>query len=83
MTKDEERPSQNNRAWRRETDHKFLWLVLFTLVVVGGGVIALVYGPTAMLTSLPVLLGAAALIVVPYLVLKGIELLLKRYNGES
>ncbi len=83
MTKDEQRPYQNNRARRQETDRKFFWMVLFTLVVIGGGLIALVYGPTALLTSLPVLLGGAVLIVVPFLALQGIEWLLKRHNGES
>jgi hypothetical protein len=79
----EERPLTNSRKIRQENDRQFLKMVVFTLVVVGGLIIALIYGPASLLTSLPILLGGAALIGVPYLVLKGIEWLLKRYNGED
>lgn len=79
----EQRPLTNSRKIRQENDRQFLKMVVFTLVVVGGLIIALIYGPASLLTSLPILLGGAALIAVPYLVLKGIEWLLKRYNGED
>jgi preprotein translocase subunit SecY len=79
----EKRPLTNSRKIRQENDRQFLKMVVFTLVVVGGLIIALIYGPASLLTSLPILLGGAALIAVPYLVLKGIEWLLKRYNGED
>ncbi|MCB8920064.1 MAG: hypothetical protein H6662_00640 [Ardenticatenaceae bacterium] len=64
-------------------ERPYLWMVLFTLVVVGGLVIALVYGPVALLTAVPILLGGAMLIVIPYLVLKGIEWALHRYYGDE
>ena len=73
----------SNNTRRQADDRAYLWMVLFTLVVVGGLVIALVYGPAALLTAVPVLLGGAALIVVPYLVLKGIEWVLHRYYGDE
>lgn len=79
----EERPLTNSRKIRQENERQFLKMVVFTLVVVGGLIIALIYGPASLLTSLPILLGGAELIAVPYLVLKGIEWLLKRYNGED
>jgi hypothetical protein len=78
-----ERPLTNSRVIRQENDRQFLRMAVFTLVVVGGLIIALIYGPTSLLTSLPILLGGAALIAAPYLVLKGIEWLLKRYYGEE
>ena len=79
----EKRPLTNSREIRQENDRQFLRMVVFTLVVVGGLIIALIYGPTSLLTSLPILLGGAALIAVPYLVLKGIEWLLQRYYGND
>ena len=82
-TEQEKRPLTNSREIRQENDRQFLKMVVFTLVVVGGLIIALIYGPTSLLTSLPILLGGAALIAVPYLVLKGIERLLKWYYGEE
>jgi hypothetical protein len=66
-------PSTNMRRFRRESDRKFLYLVIFTLVVVGGGLIALIYGPGALLTALPCLLAGAALILVPWLALTVLE----------
>ena len=77
----EKRPSTNPRAIRQKNDRQFLKMVIFTLVVVGGLIITLVYGPTSLLTALPILLGGAALIAAPYLALKGIEWLRNRYDG--
>jgi hypothetical protein len=79
----EQRPFTNSRKIRQENDRQFLKMVLFSLVVVGGFIIALVYGASSLLTALPILLGGAALIALPYLTLKGIEWLLKRYNEEA
>ena len=66
-------PPTNMRRFRRESDRKFLYLVIFSLVVVGGGLIALIYGPGALLTALPCLLGGAGLILVPWLLLSMLE----------
>ncbi len=61
------------RRYRRESDRKFLYLVIVTLVVAGGGLIALIYGAGALLTALPCLLTGAALILVPWLLLTAAE----------
>jgi hypothetical protein len=70
---DDKLPPTNMRRYRRESDRKFLYLVIFTLVVVGGTLIALIYGPGALLTALPCLLAGAALILVPWLILTAAE----------
>jgi hypothetical protein len=44
-----------------------LILVVVVLVFVGGGLIALIYGPGALLTALPCLLGGAGAILLLYL----------------
>ena len=58
-------------------------MVVFTLIVVGSLIIALIYGPASLLTSLPILLGGAALIAMPYFVLKRIEWLVNRYYSDD
>ena len=58
-------------------------MIVFTLVMVGGLIIALIYGPASLLTTLPILLGGAALIAAPYFALKGIEWLLNRYYDND
>jgi hypothetical protein len=70
---DDKLPPTNMRRYRRESDRKFLYLVIFTLVVVGGTLIALIYGPGALLSALPCLLAGAALILVPWLILTAAE----------
>jgi hypothetical protein len=61
------------RRFRRESDRKSLTLVILTLVFVGGGLIALILGPQALLIGLPFLLGGAMLVLVPWLLLTGVE----------
>jgi hypothetical protein len=67
------RPPTGSDRIRKEAEGNYLLLILFTLVVVGGGLIALIYGPEALLTALPCLLGGAGLILVPWLLLTALE----------
>ncbi|MBP6472117.1 MAG: hypothetical protein KBE23_08470 [Chloroflexi bacterium] len=64
---DEKRPLPTNmRRNRQETDKRLLVLVIFMLVVVGGGLIGLIFGWEAVVTAVPCLLGGALLILVPW-----------------
>lgn len=63
----------NMRTYRQQTDKKLLYLVLFTLIVVGGGLIALIWGPASLLTALPCLMGGALLILIPWIILTALE----------
>lgn len=62
-------PTKNGRERRQEDDKKFLYMVIFTLVILGGGLIGLIYGWLAILSALPFLLGGALLILLPWLLL--------------
>jgi len=73
MSEDNELPPSNTRRFGQESDRKYLYLVIFTLVVVGGLIIALIYGPSSLLTALPCLLGGAVLILLPWDVLTLIQ----------
>ena len=73
MAADQPRPPENTRQDKRENDHKILYLVLFTLVVIGGLLIALVFGQKSLLTALPCLLGGAILILLPWFTLALIQ----------
>lgn len=61
---------------------RYLKLVLAALVGGGSLVIVLVYGPSALLTAVPILLLGAALILLPWLVLTAIEYLRHRYLDD-
>ncbi len=73
----EKRPHQNSRQIRKQNDRKYLLMAVFTLVVLGGGLIGLIYGWVGLLTALPFLLLGAALILLPWLVLVGLEKLVE------
>lgn len=66
-------PPTDMRRYRKESDRRFLMLVVFTLVIVGGGLIGFILGPEALITALPCLLVGAGLIVVPWLLLTAVE----------
>ena len=66
-------PMSNPRRQREQENRRYLWLVLLTLVVVGGGLIGLIYGRTVLLTAVPCLLGGAALILIPWWALTLLE----------
>lgn len=74
MIEEDPKPT-NPRQLRKDTDRQLLYLVIFTLVIVGSGVTALVYGVQSLLTVVPCLLVGAGLIVVPWLVLNFLEYL--------
>ncbi|MDX1416686.1 MAG: hypothetical protein R3293_20970 [Candidatus Promineifilaceae bacterium] len=64
-----EPPPTNSRKLKQDSERKYLYLVLFTLVIVGGFLIAMIFSVESLLTALPCLLAAAALIVLPWLAL--------------
>ena len=70
---EDDRKSTNMRDYRRRSDRKYLVLVVITLVVVGGLLIALIFGVESLLTALPCLLAGAGLILIPWLVLEGLQ----------
>jgi hypothetical protein len=61
------RPPTDLRRQRKQTERRLLILVVVVLVFVGGGLIALIYGPSALLTALPCLLGGAGAVSLLYL----------------
>ena len=67
----------NLRQHQKDDDKKLLFVVIFTLVVVGSGLIGLIFGWQALLTSIPCLLGGALLILVPW----GLLTLLEKWRN--
>ena len=64
---DENRSAGTNlRQHQKEDDKRMLYVVIFTLVVIGGGLIGLIFGWEALLPAIPCLLGGAVLILSPW-----------------
>lgn len=68
-----ERPPPNTRRVRKKSERSYLFLVIFTFVVVGGLLIALIFGWQSLLTALSCLLAGGSLILIPWLVLEGLQ----------
>jgi hypothetical protein len=73
MTEPEQRPPTDYRRLRRQTERRLLYAVLAVLVLVGGGLITLIWGPGAGFSGLVCLLAGAGLIAVLWLLLTAIE----------
>jgi hypothetical protein len=69
MARDPNGPRHASDRFRQEGDRRFLYLAIFTLVFIGGGLIALIFGGDAFLAALPCLLGGALLILLPWFAL--------------
>ena len=78
MTGPNQRPPTDYRRNRRQNERRLLYAVLAVLVLVGGGLITLIWGPGAGLSGLVCLLGGAGLIVALWLVLTLVE----RWAGD-
>ncbi len=78
MTNPDDPKPSNPRRERQQADKRLLVLVGLTLVVVGGGLIALIFGWQTLFTSLPILLGGMLLILGPWLLL----LLLQKWRDS-
>ncbi len=68
------RPPTNLRKHHQQTERRLIWGGFAILVVVGGALVWLLYGPGAMLASLACLGGGIGLFGLLYLFLKLIEL---------
>ena len=60
------RPPTDHRRTRKRHERQVLVLVLLTLVVVGGGLIGLIFGLESMIGALPCLFAGAGAILVLY-----------------
>ena len=69
----------NSRAIRRRDDRALAVAVVLILVIVGGALIYLIWGPTAFVTGMPCLLGAAGVITVLWLFFA----LIDRFLGQE
>lgn len=68
-----ERPPTDFRAMRKRHERWTLLAAIVVLVVVGAGLIGLLFGPNQMLSALPCLMAGAGLLAVLYFLFVGLE----------
>jgi hypothetical protein len=73
MTSPDPRPPTDYRRYRRETDGKLAIAVVLFLLVVGTGLIAIIYRPSAGVLALICLLGGVGIIALLWILLSLIE----------
>ena len=73
MSSPESRPPTDYRRYRRETERKLTIAVVLFLLLVGSGLITLIYRPAAGITAFLCLLGGVSIIALLWIVLTVIE----------
>ncbi|GAB4536892.1 MAG: hypothetical protein Kow0063_22920 [Anaerolineae bacterium] len=73
MPSPESRPPTDYRSYRRDTDRKLAIAVVLFLLVVGSGLIAIIYRPGAGITAFICLLVGVAIITLLWILLTLIE----------
>ncbi len=73
MTPPESHPPTDYRRYRRETDRKLAIAVVLFLLVIGTGLIAIIYRPSAGVVAFMCLLGGVGIIAMLWILLTLIE----------
>jgi hypothetical protein len=78
MSSPESRPPTDYRKYRRETERKLIIAVVLFLLLVGSGLVALIYKPVAGISAFLCLMGGVSIIALLWILLSLIE----RWVGE-
>jgi hypothetical protein len=73
MSTSESRPPTDYRRYRRETDRRLAVAVVLFLLLVGSGLIAIIYRPSAGILAFMCLLGGVGIITLLWILLTLIE----------
>lgn len=66
-----------------KTDRHFLWIVIVFLITVGSGVIYLVFGASALILAVPILLGGALILLLPFFLMQVIGWFLEKFDKRN
>lgn len=64
-------------------DRHYVWIVIVFLIVVGSGVIYLVFGAPALILGVPILIGGALLLLLPFFLMQLIGWFLEKYHKRN
>ncbi len=66
-----------------KSDRHYVWIVIVFLIVVGSGVIYLVLGASALILAVPILIGGALLLLLPFFLMQLIGWFLEKYHQRN
>ena len=64
----------------KNDDRHYLWIIISFLIIVGAGVIYLIYGVSALILAVPVLLIGALLLLLPFYLIQFLGWLVKKID---
>ncbi len=67
----------------KNDDRHYLWIIISFLIIVGAGVIYLVYGASALILAIPVLLIGALLLLLPFYLIQFLGWLVKKIDKDN
>lgn len=68
---------------KKQEDRLYLWIIIGFLIIVGSLVIYLIYGASALILAVPILVLGALLLTLPFLLLGGLEWLVKKLRERE
>ncbi len=68
---------------KKQEDRLYLWIIIGFLIIVGSLVIFLIYGTSALILAVPVLVLGALLLILPFSLLDGLEWLVKKLRERE
>ena len=67
----------------KNDDRHYLWIIISFLIIVGAGVIYLIYGASALILAIPVLLIGALLLLLPFYLIQFLGWLVKKIDKDN
>lgn len=74
---------RRKKSTNKNDDRHYLWIIISFLIVVGSGVIYLVYGASALILAIPVLLIGALLLLLPFYLIQFLGWLVKKIDKDN
>lgn len=74
---------QKQPLTKSQEDRLYLFIIIAFLVLVGGFVIFLVYGASSLILALPILIGGALLLLLPFLIISGLGWVAKKIKDRQ
>mgnify|MGYP001164706132 CR=1 FL=1 len=68
---------------KQQEDRQYLFIIIGFLIIVGSLVIFLVYGVNALILAVPILVGGALILILPFVLLSGLGWLVKKLKERN
>lgn len=74
---------QKQPMTKQQEDRHYLLIIIGFLIIVGSLVIFIVFGPNALILALPILIGGALILLLPFYLISGLDWLAKKIKDRN